>query len=270
VAQVVVILIGLLLLAALVVAQVYFRRRLRRRVNPAIAAATLVALAMTIVVPVLLGGASGQLRTAKEGAFDPIIALSQARAVSQESAANESRYLVDPARAPQYQQAFQSESQQVISLVGATIAKYDATLRTALDTYNQNYSDVRFGGDFGTEAAHTGSLPERLVAIRAMARYAGYELADRAMRATLASGDLRDAIEFDTGSALGYSTYDLGRYDQALTHLIAVKQQVFNQAVSDGTGELGGWSGLLPAVLTVLLVALLGLGVWPRLAEYRG
>lgn len=270
VAQTVVILIGLVLLAALVYLQVYLRRRLRRRVNPAIAAATLVALAVTVVVPVLLGGASGQLRTAKEGAFDPIIALSQARAVSQESAANESRYLVDPARAAQYQQAFQSESQQVIALAGATITHYDAALRSALDTYNQDYADVRFGGDFGTEAAHTTSTPERLAAIRAMARYAGYELADRAMRATLTSGDLRDAIEFDTGTALGYSSYDLGRYDQALSHLIAVKQQVFDQAVHDGTGSLSGWSGLLPAVLTVLLVALLGLGVWPRLAEYRG
>jgi hypothetical protein len=102
-----------------------------------------------------------------------------------------------------------------------------------------------------------------------MARYAGFELADRAMRATLAQGSLRDAIQFDTGTALGYSSYNLGRYDQALAHLISLKQQVFDQAVRSGTDDLTGWSGLLPAVVVLLIVGLLGVGVWPRLAEYR-
>lgn len=266
-----VVLLGIVLLAALVVTQVYLGRRLRRRLNPAIVAATALTLAVTILVPVLLAGASGQLRTAKMDAFDPIIALSQARAVSQESAANESRFLVDPAGAATYQQAFQSESQQVITLRGANIGHYDATLRSSLDQYSLDYSDVGFGGDFAVEAAHTTSLAERYAAIRAMARYAGYEVADRAMRATLAQGDdLRDAIEFDTGTALGYSMYDLDRYDQALANLISIKQRVFDDAVASGTGELAGWSGILPAIAVLLIVGLLGVGVWPRLAEYRG
>lgn len=264
-----VILIGVVLLAALVATQVYLRRRLRRRLNPAIAAATVLALVVTILVPVLLSGATGQLSTAKQDAFDPIIALSQARAVSQESAANESRFLVDPLNATKYQNDFQSESQQVISLAGADINSYDAALRSALDAYNRNYSDVRFGGYFAIEAAHTTSLAERYAAIRAMARYAGYQLADRAMRSTLKQGALRDAIQFDTGTALGYSNYNLGRYDQALSDLISIKQQIFTNAVQAGTGDLAGWSGVLPAIVVVLIVGLLGVGVWPRLAEYR-
>jgi hypothetical protein len=269
-ATIFVVIIGVVLLAALVAVQLYLRRRLRRVFNPAIAAATVLALVVTILVPVLLAGASGQLRTAKEDAFDPIIALSQARAVSQESAANESRYLVDPQNAATYQQDFQNESQQVITLSGVNITHYDAALRSALDAYNRDYSDVRFGGDFAIESAHTTSLAERYAAIRAMARYAGYELADRAMRQTLLQGnDLRDAIAFDTGTSLGYNTYDLNRYDQALSNLISIKQQVFDDAVQSGTGELAGWSAVLPVIVTVLLVALLGVGVWPRLAEYR-
>lgn len=267
VAEVWVIVIGVLLVAALVYAQVVLRRRLRRRLNPAIAGATVVALAVMVLVPTLLSSAAGQLRTAKQDAFDPIIALSQARAVSQEAAADESRYLVDPTRAAQYQQAFQNESQQVITLAGADINHYDVTLRTTLDAYNGG--DLRFGGDFRTEADHTTSTTERLAAVRAMARYAGFELADRAMRATLAQDSLRDAIQFDTGTALGYSSYNLGRYDEALAHLISLKQQVFDQAVRAGTDDLTGWSGLLPAVVFVLIIGLLGAGLWPRLAEYR-
>ena len=269
VASIVVVFVGLVLLAALVITQVYLRRRLRRRLNPAIAGATLVALVVTIVVPVLVGNASGHLRTAKEDAFDPIIALSQARAVAQESAANESRFLVDPAHADQYQQAFQDESQQVVTL-NAGVFGYDDALRKALDAYNVDDSQVGFGGYFATEVAHATSLTERYAAIRAMARYAGYELADRVMRATLKQGDVRDAVDFDTGPALGYSTYNLGRYDQALANLIVIKQQVFDQAVSDGTGALAGWSNILPALLALLILTLVGVGVWPRLVEYRG
>jgi hypothetical protein len=268
-ATVVVVLIGALLLAALVVTQVYLRRRLRRRLNPAIAAATLVALVVTIVVPVLLGSASGQLRTAKVDAFDPIIALSEARAVGQEAAANESRFLVDPRHAAQYQQDFQDGSQSVVTLHGTDIQHYDLTLRTALDAYNIDYSNVRFGGDFAVVMAHLDSTPERYAAIRALARYAGFELADRAMRTTLAQGDLRDAIEFDTGTALGYSTDNLARYDAGIGNLITTEQQVFDRAVADGTDDLSGWSGVWPAIVTVLVVVLVGAGVWPRLAEYR-
>jgi hypothetical protein len=270
VARIVVILLGLVLLAVLVAMQLYLLRRLRRRLNPAIAAATLVTLVVTVLVPVLLGSASGQLRAAKEDALDPIIALSEARAATQESAADESRFLVDPAAAAQYQQAFQDESQQVVALPGAKIDRYDTTLRSALDAYNVNHSTVRFGGDFAVEVAHTGSPAERSAAIRAMARYAGYERADRAMRATLRDGnDLRDAIEFDTGTALGYSTYDLTRFDQALGHLITLKQQVFDQSVATGTATLTGWSNVLPAIVTLLIAALVITGVRPRLAEYR-
>lgn len=47
------------MLAALVGTQVVLRRGLRRRVNPAIAAATVIALAVTIVVPVALATAGG-------------------------------------------------------------------------------------------------------------------------------------------------------------------------------------------------------------------
>ena len=47
---------------------------------------------------------------AKSEAFDSIVALSQARAVSDDANADESRYLVDPARAGQYQQAFEDKS----------------------------------------------------------------------------------------------------------------------------------------------------------------
>lgn len=64
---------------------------------------------------------------------------------------------------------------------------------------------------------------------------------------------------------------DFHAYDQALTELIDLNQSAFDAAISDGESDLGGWDGWIPygaAGLIVILVGV-GVGVWPRLAEYR-
>ena len=129
------VLAGVVLLAILAALQVYLAVRFRRLVSPALAAAFLAALVLAA------GGASGllaeagHLRVAKVDAFDSIIALSQARAVSDDANADESRYLVDPGRAVQYQQAFESQSQQLARIPVAGIFQYDAGLARAIGAY---------------------------------------------------------------------------------------------------------------------------------------
>lgn len=265
-----VIVVALALIAVLVVLQIRLRRWMKRRVNPAIALATLGAVVVAIVVPIVLGVADGEFHTAKQDGFDSIIDLSEARALTQEAAANESRFLVDPASAATYQQAFQDESQQVLTLTGADISHYDGVLRTTLDAYNRDYSNAGFLGLLAVETRVDPSLSERYASIRVMARYAGFEVADRQMRATLAAGALRDAIDFDTNTSLGYSMYNLGRYDDALVNLINLKQAQLSQAVGDGGDAVSPWTLALPILLGVLIAGLTVVGVWPRLREYRG
>ena len=60
-------------------------------------------------------------RAAKQDAFDSILALSKARAVSYDANADESRYLLDPQRANRYEQAFLEKSSHVIGMPGATM-----------------------------------------------------------------------------------------------------------------------------------------------------
>jgi hypothetical protein len=119
---------GAALLAVLVGLQIYFAVRYRRILSPALAGATLIAVVLVTASAVELSAAAGQLHVAKAEAFDSIIALSQARATSDDANADESRYLVDPARAVQYQQAFENKSQQLVQLAGAGIFAYDAAL----------------------------------------------------------------------------------------------------------------------------------------------
>ena len=159
------------LLAILVGIQIYVASRYRRIFNLGLAGATLVTAALVAASAVGLSAAAGQLHVAKAEAFDSIIALSQARAISDDANADESRYLVDPARAGQYQQAFEDKSQQLVQLAGAGIFQYDAALAQAISAYHANHGDVRFGGYFGIEFRNITFAGERAAAEQTLAGY---------------------------------------------------------------------------------------------------
>jgi len=260
---------GAALLAVLVGMQVYFAVRYRRIVNPALAGATLVAVALVAASAVTLAAAAGQLHVAKAEAFDSIIALSQARAVSDDANADESRYLVDPARAGQYQQAFENKSQQLVQLAGAGIFQYDAALAQAISAYRANHADIGFGGYFGAEFRNITFAGERVAAEQTLAAYQLYERDDRHIRALNRSGDLRAAIAFDTSYAPGNSNWAFTQYDNALAGLIAINQRAFTGAINAGQQDMNGWTGYLPAGAAILVIILVLAGVRPRLAEYR-
>jgi len=262
-------LIGTITVALLVAAQVHLRLRLRRRLNPAFLLATLVTAGLTVAGITVLADESGHLTVAKSNAFDSIVALSQARAISYDANADESRYLVDPARAGQYQQAFLDKSQSLAGLSGATITSYDAALDGALKAYRENNSDVRIGGFFGTELNNITFTGERAAAERTLAAYQAYQTDDRRIRALDGAGDLHRAIAFDVGTAAGQSNADFAGYDSALKTLIDINQRAFGTAMRDGNDELDGWTWLIPGVGALLVVGLVVAGTRPRLAEYR-
>ena len=260
---------GAALLAVLIGVQLYFAVRYRRIFNPALAGATLIAVALVAGSTIELSAAAGQLHVAKAEAFDSIIALSQARATSDDANADESRYLVDPARAAQYQQAFENKSQQLVQLAGAGIFQYDAALAQAITAYHANNADIRFGGYFGVEFRNITFTGERLAAVGALAAYQVYERDDRHIRALNRSGDLRAAIAFDTSYAQGNSNWAFSQYDNALVALIAINQSAFDGAISAGQQDMNGWTSYIPAAAAALIIVLVLVGVRPRLAEYR-
>jgi hypothetical protein len=260
---------GVALLAALVSLQFYLMLRFRRILNPALIGATVVILALVAASATGLAAQAGHLRVAKAEAFDSIIALSQARAVSDDANADESRYLVDPARAGQYQQAFESRSQQLVQLQGAGIFQYDAALARALSAYRANHADVRFGGYLGVEFRNITFAGERTAAEKALAAYQVYERDDRHIRALNRGGNLRGAIAFDTSYAPGNSNWAFTQYDNALVALIAINQRAFTGAIRAAQQDTNGWTELIPGAAVAGISILVLIGVRPRLAEYR-
>jgi len=258
---------GLLLLAVLLALQVYLAKRFRRIVNPALAVATLIAVGMTVTAVVRLDAEEGHLTVAKQDAFGSILALSQARAVSYDANADESRYLVDPGRAAQYQQAFLTESQQLAAVGNVGIFGYDAALAADIRAYQENNSNIVFGGYLGTEFRNITFPGERAAAVRALLAYQVYERDDRKLRA-LAAKNLAAAVAYDTGTAPGQSDWAFNRYSAALSSVVAINQDAFTSAVAAGQGN-PLLDGVFPAAGAALLIVLALAGARPRLAEYK-
>ncbi len=279
--------IGLVLAVLLVGVQFFITATHNRLVNPALAGATLVTILLTATGAISLAAQAQHLLVAKQDAFDSILALSQARALSYDANADESRYLVDPGRATQYQQAFETKSEELADVNVDGIFRYDAALAHAISAYRANHADVLFHGYFGVEFRNITFPGERAAAEKTLLAYQVYERYDRHLRA-LASGtvcglnsadrsaggcqpsaSLSGAISFDTSLAPGNSNWAFYRYDKALVGLIDINQRAFSQAISASQSGTSGWTGLIPAgaVLAIIVLALAGVRI--RLAEYR-
>jgi hypothetical protein len=259
---------GLALIAILVALQLYLLARFRRLVNPALIAATVVAVALVITAATRLTAEAGHLKVARQDAFDSILALTQARAVSYDANADESRYLVDPARAAQYQQSFLTKSQQLADVGNVGIFGYDAALAADIRAYDGDNGDVRFGGYLGAEFGNITFPGERAAAVAALLAYQVYERDDRKLRA-LAKTNLAAAVAYDIGTAPGQSDWAFNQYDADLSSVIAINSAAFADAISAGQGDTAPWNLAFPVAAAALLAVLVLAGVRPRLAEYR-
>lgn len=266
--QIFVLALGLVTAGALAGTQVFLARRYRRMINPALAAATVLTAVLTITGAIQLGAQANHLTVAKHDAFDSIIALTQARAVSYDANADESRYLVDPARAGQYQDSFLAKSQQLADVGNVGIFGYDQALATDISAYQSDNADVRFGGYLGAEFRNITFPGERAAATRALLAYQVYERDDRQLR-TLAASDLDQAIAFDVGTGAGQSDWAFSNWDAALGSVIAINENAFTAAIRDGNSTGSGWNGVIPAIVVIAIAALTVAGTRRRLAEYH-
>ena len=266
--QVLVLVLGLAVAGALLGTQVFLAARFRRLVNPALVAATVLAVGLAIAGAVQLGAQAGNLKVAKQEAFDSILALTQARAVSYDANADETRYLVDPARAAAYQDAFLRKSQELVNVGNVGIFSYDAALAADIRAYQADNTDVRFGGYLGTEFRNITFTGERAAATRALLAYQVYEKYDRKLRA-MAKTNVAQAIAFDIGTSPGQSDWAFNQWDSALGSVITINENAFTAAILDGQTTGSPWIALIPAMGTALIAALAIAGTRPRLAEYR-
>jgi hypothetical protein len=260
--------LGLMLLAVLGALQWYLTRRFRRIVNPGVLAATVCTLIAVALGGQVLSASAEQLRGARRDAFDSVVALSRARAIAYDANADESRYLLDPERRGRYEESFLTKSQQLYGIEGATLVTYDSGLATTWQAYRADHGDLRFSGEFRRELDNITFTGERAAAEKTVDAYVAYQRDDRKIRALLAAGREREAVEFCMGWGAGTSNAHFGQWMAALDAVTDINRAHFSSSVAAGRSEL---TGQLPWACGLLLLAigLTGLGLRPRLAEFR-
>lgn len=251
--------LGLVLVLVLAGLQLYLTVNFRRVINPVLAVATVGTIVIIAVTVGLLSSEAGHLKQAKEDGFDSVLSLSRARAISNSANADETRFLLDPGLADTYEQVYLDKSQEIVYVQAASLGAY----YSALDQGVSRRSG--FLGFFGAEAGHITLPGQRAALDTTLAAYQQVQHNDRQIRALAANPTSRhDAIVTRTGT----SAQDFQRYDQALGALTAIHEKAFESAIGDGDHGLRGWNVLLP-VAAVVIVALILVGVRPRLSEFR-
>ncbi|MFC6878962.1 hypothetical protein [Actinomadura yumaensis] len=250
--------VGALLLIVLVALQLYLAARFRRLLNPALAVATLGALALTAAAGVVLTGQTDHLRKAKEDGFDSMLALSRARAIGVSANADQTRFLLDPDRADTYEQVFLSKSQSVLYLAAGNLKAYNDALQKSAQEERP-----KILGFLGDERAHS-SLPGQPRAFaKVVDDWRRYQRDDRTIRNLASSGQRAQAVAARAASARAFTAYDA-----SLNELVAIHRTAFDGAVAEADDGTSGWYAVLP-VAGLVIAALVLLGVRPRLTEYR-
>ncbi|MER5182020.1 hypothetical protein ABT009_27310 [Streptomyces sp. NPDC002896] len=260
--------LGALLLALLGVLQWYLARTFRRVLNPGVLAATVCTLLAVLLGAQMLDASGEDLRGARRDAFDSVVALSRARATAYDANADESRYLLDPQRRSQYERAFWDKSQQLYGVKGAILSTYDDGLDRTWRAYRRDPGDREFTGEFRRELDNITFTGERAAAERTVEAYAVYQRDDRRIRALVAEGRQREAVEFCISWEPGMSNDHFGAWMDALDRVTDINRHHFAASVSAGRSTV---TGLLPWACGLLLAAgaLTILGLRPRLAEFR-
>jgi len=225
-------------------------------------------------VVLALDSAAGYQRDAKEEGLSAAMALSRAEAIATDMQADQSRYLLDPEQADNYQQVYLERAQQVLFRPADDLEEYYGQIAEVTEASS---GPSEAGGDDGDDPGTLGYLgqdaQDALIAGQTQAlaevleAYNGLQEQDRVMRSLVEADDLDGAVEV----RMGITHTEGGAfsvYTASLGGLIDLHVEEFRSGVERGDAMLSPWTWLLPAG-TVAVLALLALGVRPRLAEYR-
>ncbi len=231
--------LGTALLVLLLWWQVWLARRFRRILNPALIAATVLTVAVTVPAVIVLGVQGERLGQAREESLLPYLALAQARAVGYDAAADTSRFLIS-----------------------GNLAYY-------ADGFTGKATCLTEGGSCGRDGA---TLPGGLARVtgdaRVADRWAAYRAGHDRIVALARAGRRDDAIASLTGIRRGDAAFDFAYYDAAVAEVTATRQAAFDATLRDTRALLTGWP-IAPLVVLGLIVLLVPLSVRRRLAEYR-
>ncbi|MBC8135558.1 MAG: MCP four helix bundle domain-containing protein [Fibrella sp.] len=253
---------GVLLLGVLVESQVLLFRRTNRLFNPALLAATTVAVVSLGLLLRSFAVAQEQVRIARDDAFVSLSALWQARATAYDANSDESRWLYDRDRRPELEKSFMDKTALLLKLPAGQ--SYAAMTQA---TANPAALPADTSGYLAQELGNITFPGEREVAEGTVRAWGVYYAADEKIRALENNGQHEEAVRFCISMAPGDSNWAYAQYDQALDKTIEINQKAFDAAIERGFGAVRGYDVGLP-VAVLLVGGLAFAGIRPRLREY--
>jgi len=244
--------------------QLLLLRRTHRRINPALAAATLLTLAWGCYLVGSLQAETHDLKTAKQDAFDSIGAMWRARADAYAAQSNLSLALLDPASAARAEQAFHQETDK---LGTATDGSTLASILGAVDSANGAAVPDAFQGYIATELRNITFDGELDAARDMLRRYVDYMAIARSIRDANQRAERPAAVALCLGNTPHQARGALAAFDTALSRVIDINQTEFDHAVDRGFADVDGLGiGIIFVTLITGLAA--QFGVAQRLREY--
>jgi hypothetical protein len=229
--------------------------------------ATLIAAGLAISGVVLTTNGAEYLRVAKKDAFDSVLALNQARAVSYDANADESRYLVDPG-GPTVREGVPDQDPAAGDPGRRDTVHLRQTLRRGAARIPAGQHRHRVARATTAPSSATSPSSANAAAEQTLKRYQVYQVDDRRIRRLATTGQLRAAIAFCTSYNPGDSNYHFDRVRQGAVGLDRHQRGLVRAEHRRRPRQLPGGrsSRRWPASL---ILGLLLLGVRGRLAEYH-
>ncbi|GAX44963.1 hypothetical protein NIES4075_59820 [Tolypothrix sp. NIES-4075] len=256
---------GVALISVLVGLQIFLSQRTRRTFNPMLLAASAIAIAFLNYTTGAFLSASQNLRIAKEDAFNSMYVLRQARALSYIANAAESRYLLDPAFALNYEQAFFNNINKIGKLPDGESFE---TVAAAVSIPNfPNYRADGFTGLLADQVKNITFSGEREATVKNLSALGAYVAIDKQIRQLERSGKHAEAIALCLGNNKGQSNWAFDELKGANQKSFDINQAAFDNAIKQSFKEVNGFEYITPVALSA--IALLTLfGLLPRLKEY--
>ncbi|MEU8818264.1 hypothetical protein [Actinoplanes sp. NPDC048796] len=229
-------LLGLALMVLLLAFQVWLARRFRRLFNPALIVATLLTVALAGPAIAVLVVQEQRLGAARDDSLRPFLALSSARAVSYDAAADTSRYLISDKLA---------------------FYKHDFDRKA-------DFLD----GEAGLRAVAAGSDVSPYDTDQVVTRWRAYRQAHGRILTLADQGRDASAIGYLTGIRRGDAVFDFSYYDAAVAAIADERRDAFDDALRTTSRLLTGWTWIPVGVLG-LVILLVPFSVRRRFAEYR-
>ncbi len=256
-----ILLLGLAQLAILVGIQLFLYRRMQRILNVKLLAASAIATIFLGYTVFSFMSASGNLKIAKEDAFNSLIALRKMRALSYMANGDESRYLLDVANAGKHEKSFNNNIDQIIKIPA------NLSIQKIVENVDRKEGNENLSGLFGTVLNNLTFDGEKELAVKTLITLNDYLIIDKQIRELYRSGKVAEAIALCIGTQKGQSNWAFDRYRSAQTHLIDLNKKEFDRHIKMGEDGLRNFEIIATGALgSVAILTLFGLR--PRLMEY--